>query len=130
VILDSSAIIAILQQEPDAMLLAKAIEAAAIRKIATPTYLETCIVLTSRRGKAAIAEFEELLVRTNTEIVPFDQSAAQMAFDAYVKFGKGRNHPAQLNFGDCISYAVSKVEMMPLLFKGDDFRHTDVDCAI
>jgi ribonuclease VapC len=128
--IDSSARIAILQQEPDALLYASTIKAANIRKITTPTFLETCMVHASRRGNDAILEIEELLVRTNTEVLSFDHISAGIAVEAFLKYGKGYKHPAQLNFGDCIAYATSKVEMMPLLFKGDDFRRTDVDWAI
>lgn len=73
---------------------------------------------------------DALLRASNIGIMEFSASSASVAVEAFLKYGKRRGHPAQLNFGDCISYAVSRSEAMPLLFKGDDFRHTDVDCAI
>jgi ribonuclease VapC len=72
---------------------------------------------------------KNLIEKTEIEILTFDANMANIAIEAYIRFGKGRGHPAQLNFGDCIAYAASKAEALPLLFKGDDFRKTDVWCA-
>lgn len=129
-ILDSSALIAILQQEEDALTYAKALDGAKLLRLSSPTYLETAMVHCGRFGAEALSELDELVARIGIEITPFSHHAAQVAALAFLKFGKGQGHPAQLNFGDCISYATAKVEAMPLLFKGDDFRLTDVDCAI
>lgn len=129
-ILDSSALIAILQQEADAQTYAQALDGAKLLRLSAPTYLETAMVHSSRFGSDAISELDELVARIGIEILPFSHQGAQVAALAFLKYGKGQGHPAQLNFGDCISYATSKVEAMPLLFKGDDFRLTDVECAI
>jgi ribonuclease VapC len=129
-IVDSSAIVAILRDEPVASELAKALIAARSRLIATPTYLETCMVALSGKSPLAWSFVDQTLTRYEIQQIAFSNDAAKAAVEAFRRFGKGRGHPAQLNFGDCISYAVSKVEMMPLLFTGDDFRKTDVECAI
>ena len=129
-ILDSSALIAILQQESDAQKFAQSLDSAPLLKLSSPTYLETAMVHSGRYGAEALLELDELVARIGIEIIPFSHHAAQVAALAFLKYGKGQGHPAQLNFGDCIAYATSKVEAMPLLFKGDDFRLTDVECAI
>ena len=129
-ILDSSAIIAILEQEDDAQLYAQALDSSKLLRLSAPTYLEIAMVHCARFGSEALSEIDEMVARIGIEIVPFSSHAAQVATQAFLKYGKGQGHPAQLNFGDCISYATSKVEAMPLLFKGDDFRLTDVECAI
>ena len=129
-IIDSSALIAILQQEHDAHIYAQALDRAKLLRLSSTTYLEAAMVHSSRFGAEALSELDELVARIGIEIVPFSSQAAQVAALAFLKYGKGQGHPAQLNFGDCMSYATSKVEAMPLLFKGDDFRLTDVVCAI
>ncbi|MBC8037928.1 MAG: type II toxin-antitoxin system VapC family toxin [Rhizobiales bacterium] len=81
------------------------------------------------KGLAAKQNIDHLIASTGISVVPFDGAAAQAAAGAFIRYGKGR-HPASLNFGDCISYALSKTEMLPLLFKGEDFRQTDVKAAL
>lgn len=125
-IIDASAAIAILKQEPDANVYTKAIASARIRKIAAPTYLEVCMVAAGRRGPEALERVDEFMRASEIEIISFTSGLAHAAVDAFMRFGKGR-HPARLNFGDCISYAVAKAEVMPLLFKGDDFPLTDIE---
>ena len=88
------------------------------------------MVATFRIGKSGVDEIQNLIRQTRIEVVDFSVAAAHQSVLAFKKYGKGQGHQAQLNFGDCISYAMSKTEFMPLLFKGDDFRLTDVDCAI
>lgn len=129
-IIDASAIVAILQLEPEARLFLSSIAKAPKAIIAAPTYLEACMVLNGRVGIEGQNDVDQLLASMNIIIVPFSEIAAKIAVAAFVNFGKGRQQKAHLNFGDCISYAMSKTEAMPLLFKGDDFRHTDVECAI
>ena len=129
-IVDSSALLAIYFQEQDAQDFADIIAAARELKIAAPTFLETSIAAVSRRGPIAAEHIRQSVRKSKIEIVPFGKSESELAIQAFLKYGKGQGHPAQLNFGDCISYAMSKTELMPLLFKGDDFRLTDVDCAI
>ena len=88
------------------------------------------MVATFRIGKSSVDEIQNLIRQTRIEAVDFSVAAAHQSVLAFKKYGKGHGHQAQLNFGDCISYAMSKTEFMPLSFKRDDFRLTDVDCAI
>lgn len=129
-IIDSSAMIAILRQEPDAARFAEQMSFAAVRILAAPTYIETCIVYCGRKGPESRSRVDAFIQASGIEIKPFTGASATIAVQAYLTYGKGRGHPAQLNFGDCISYAASKVEAMPLLFKGNDFRLTDVEVAL
>jgi ribonuclease VapC len=130
VIVDTSALIAILNGELEADAFARRVAKAGKSFIASATYLETCMVWSSRKEPTAIADVDEMLLKGNIEILPFSPDASRIAATAFLTYGKGRGHPARLNFGDCISYAMSKTELMPLLFKGNDFRLTDVDCAL
>jgi ribonuclease VapC len=127
-VVDTSAILAILQQEPDAEDFARRIEAAETRLISTGTVVETGLVVASRRGKPGAGEFDNFLLRGGFEVVPFDAEQATIAREAYRRFGKGR-HPAGLNFGDCFAYALAKVQGEPLLFKGKEFAQTDISAA-
>jgi ribonuclease VapC len=130
VIIDSSALLAIYFQESDASIFAATIANADEKYMAAPTLLECCLAAVSRKGDTAASAIQSQVREGRIKIIPFDQPAAEIAINAFLRYGKGRKHPAQLNYGDCISYAVSKFEVMPLLFKGDDFRKTDVECAI
>jgi ribonuclease VapC len=129
-ILDSSAIVAILQQENDAGSFADAIDGAATRQISAATYLEAAIVIDSKRQPAASLKLDDLLQRTSTAIVAVDEAQARIAREAYRKFGKGSGHKAKLNFGDCFAYALAKTTSEPLLYKGRDFGHTDIASAL
>jgi ribonuclease VapC len=129
-IIDSSVLIAILLNEPDSDNFANYLSTKSKSFIAAPTYLETCMVATFRIGNSGVDEIQNLMRQTRIEIADFSASAAHQAVLAFKIFGKGQGHQAQLNFGDCISYAMSKTEFMPLLFKGDEFRLTDVECAL
>lgn len=128
-IVDSSALIAVLQNEPDAARYTAALAASQVRRIGAPTLLEVCMVIGGRRGPDAIADVNDLVHTSRIEILAFTPEAGRVAVDAFLRFGKGR-HKAALNFGDCISYAMAKIEAMPLLFKGDDFRLTDIQPAL
>jgi ribonuclease VapC len=130
VIVDSSAIIAILRMELEAQTYLRKLDATSPCLIAAPTYLETCMVMVGTLGEKGQDDVEQLLSAMDIMIVPFTPTASKVAVSAFMTYGKGRGLKAQLNFGDCISYAMSKVEAMPLLFKGDYFRHTDVECAV
>lgn len=129
-VVDSSAIIAILFDEPEAALFFSAIQQSSAKIISAPTLLEASIVAASRKGNAGLKLLDNLLSHLGVQTKEFSADHLSAARLAHKNFGKGQGHPAQLNFGDCISYAMSKTELMPLLFKGDDFRLTDVDCAI
>jgi ribonuclease VapC len=128
--IDTSALIAIFRLEPEADSFLKAIVNAERRVMSALSLLETSMVMSG--GASDDAAFEPLdafLVEAGVEIVPFDASQARLARDAFLRFGKGR-HKAGLNLGDCASYAVAKSKQAPLLFKGNDFRHTDVMTAL
>jgi len=124
-IVDSSAVIAILFDEPDRERITRAIEADSRRFMSAATLLESSIVVEAKRGDHAGRELDLLLHRADVEIVPFDAEQSRVAMAAWRRFGKGR-HPAALNFGDCFAYALSTVTSEPLLFSGEDFSKTDV----
>lgn len=125
-IVDTSAIIAILRGEPEARRFAEAIEAAPVRRVAAATYVEVGAVIDGARDPVASRLVDELFVAAGIVIEAVTEQQARIARDAYRDFGKGSGHPAGLNFGDCFSYALAKVTGEPLLFKGNDFAHTDV----
>lgn len=124
-VLDSSAIVAIHLREPGHERLINRIDAAEVVVVGVPTLLETVMVLTARLGQDARPLLFAFLRRLEAEVVPFDQEHLDAAATAFLRFGR-RRHPAALNFGDCMSYAVASVAGMPLLFTGDDFRRTDI----
>lgn len=124
-VIDTSAIIAILLGEPEAPELARAIEDASPRLLSAANLLETSMVIEARKGDAAGRELDLLLYRAGIDVVPVDQEQAEIARVAWRRYGKGR-HPANLNFGDCFAYALAKTTGLPLLFKGDDFNQTDI----
>lgn len=128
-IVDSSALIAILFKEAEASAFASAMRDAPSRAVAAPTVVETGLVAEGRTGPAMGAELDDLLDALAAEIVPFTAEHAALARDAWRRYGKGR-HPAGLNLGDCFAYALAKARNEPLLFKGDDFTQTDVKAAI
>jgi ribonuclease VapC len=125
VIVDTSALIAILRDEPEAPIFADAIGAAVCR-ISAASFLEAAAVIDSGRDPVASRRFDELLATAQITIEPVSEAQARIAREAYRDFGKGSGHPAQLNFGDCFAYALAKQTGEPLLFKGDDFHHTDI----
>ncbi len=127
-ILDTSAIIAILRNESDADELAEVIEAAEVRRISAATYVEAAIVTDSNRDPVLGNSLDSFLQRSLVHIEPVTVEQARIAREAYRDFGKGR-HRAGLNLGDCFSYALAKDKGEPLLFKGDDFELTDVEVA-
>lgn len=127
-IVDTSAIVAILLREPGADAFIDFIGVEGNCKIASPTLLETSMVLAGRHGPAILEKLDAYLNGASIETIPFTADHAAVARQAFLRFGKGR-HPAGLNYGDCISYAVAKLEAMPLLFKGGDFGQTDVEIA-
>lgn len=127
-IVDTSALLAILFQEPEAERIAVALARAEQRALAAPSFLEASILLQARRGDEAVRSLDLLLARFNIEITPFGADQARIARAAFKRFGKGR-HKAALNFGDCIAYALARHTGEPLLFKGADFSQTDVAVA-
>lgn len=129
-IVDSSAVIAIVRDEPDAEDYARALVRAARPKMSTATFVETAIVVDSRNDPIAVRRFDQLIDVAAIELVPVTRSQAVLARAAYRDYGKGSGHPAGLNFGDCFSYALVAATGESLLFKGDDFGHTDVTPAL
>jgi ribonuclease VapC len=127
-VIDSSVLIALLRREPEADAFAAAIEADRRRLVSAVTKLEARMVALDRFGAAAAADLDEMLAMIAPAIVPFDDAQADIARDAFARYGKGR-HPAALNFGDCAAYALAIAEAEPLLFKGTDFGATDVEVA-
>ena len=127
-IVDSSAILAIAFQEPEAIRLASAIVQSPERHMSSLNWLETLMAIESRAGIEAADDVLLILVQLGVETLPFDQAHMHEAHEAWRRYGKGR-HPASLNLGDCCAYAASNIEGRPLLFKGNDFEKTDVDKA-
>jgi ribonuclease VapC len=127
-VIDSSAIVAVLLNEENAAQIAQAIEVASQRLLSAANLLEASIVIESRKGEAGGRELDLLLYRAAIEIVAVDQDQAETARIAWRRFGKGR-HPAELNYGDCFAYALAKSRGLPLLFQGDDFSQTDIDAV-
>ncbi len=129
-IIDTSALIAILRAEDDASDMALAIERAQVRKISAANYLETAVVIDASRDPIASRRFDELVDTAELRIEPVTHDQARIARDAYRDFGKGSGHKASLNFGDCFAYALARSTGEPLLFKGNDFGHTDITPAL
>lgn len=124
-VIDSSALMGILFDEPDRRALEDAIEADPVRLVSAMTKLEAGIVMVGRHGAEGGIRLDRLLRRIDVAIIPFDDAQADIACEAFVRYGKGR-HKAGLNFGDCAAYALAVMEAEPLLFKGADFAATDV----
>lgn len=125
VVIDTSAIVAILGMEPEAARLADAIESDPNRLISAASIVEAGIVIESRYGSAGGRELDALIAKAGLSIEPVTSEHADIAREAWRRYGKGR-HPAALNLGDCFSYALARITGEPLLFKGDDFDRTDV----
>lgn len=128
-VIDTSSLICILLNEPEALVHANALASESNPVISAVNWLETMIVINSRLGESGTHELGKLLALTKTEIIQVDSAVTQRAFDGWQRFGKGR-HPAALNFVDCFSYALAQACREPLLFKGNDFSRTDVLCAV
>jgi ribonuclease VapC len=130
VIADTSAIIAILTEEDDAAIYAQAIAGAEVRRLSAASYLECGIVLDSQRDPIISRGLDELLQEAEFVVEPVTERQARLARQAYADFGKGSRHPAGLNFGDCLAYALALDVREQLLWKGDDFGHTGVESAL
>jgi ribonuclease VapC len=125
-IVDSSALVAILKREPEQTAFAVLLETTKDVRISAATYFETSIVIDSLRQPAASRMFDDLIERSGIVIEPVTETQAKIARQAYRDYGKGSGHPAGLNFGDCLSYALAREKREPMLWKGDDFGHTDL----
>ena len=125
-VIDSSAIVAILQGEPERQTFIEAINSVNYRNISAVSFVETSQILISRYEAKGIQELDNFIDKANINIRSVDETQAVIARRAFQEFGKGR-HPAQLNFGDCFTYALAKLLNQPLLFKGEDFSKTDIN---
>jgi ribonuclease VapC len=127
-VLDTSAVLAILQREAESEHFAALIEADPIRLISAVSVLETGMIVEVRKAESGALELDNFILRGQLQTVPFDAEQAGIARLAFRRFGKGR-HPAGLNFGDCAAYALASTRGEPLLFKGEDFSKTDIALA-
>ena len=127
-VIDTSALVAMLTDEPDAELFEARVADDPVRTMSTASYLETAIVIENRFGESGGRELDLWLHRASVSLVAVDADQAEVARAAYRRYGKGR-HRAGLNYGDCFSYALARVSGQPLLFKGDHFGHTDAVAA-
>lgn len=127
-IVDTSALMAIVLNEPESDMMLRKILEASPRRISAATWMEVATVVI-RRHPAKANLMEALLKRVQLAIEPVTSELARSGVDAYGKFGRGTGHPARLNFGDCFAYALAKETGEPLLFKGDDFAQTDIIAA-
>jgi ribonuclease VapC len=128
-IVDTSALIAILRDEPEAAACAAAIEAVPHRRISAANFVEAAIVIDGSRDPVASRRFDDLVREAQLVIEAVTEAQARIAREAYRDFGRGSGHPARLNFGDCFAYPLARATGEPLLFKGDDFSHTDIPAA-
>ena len=130
IVLDTSALFAILTDEPERRAFNEAIERAPVRLLSAATLLEAKMVLFARHGGAGVNALDAFLLRGNIRIEPVTAAQAENAFEAFRRFGRGTGHAARLNYGDCFSYALARENAAPLLFKGGDFVQTDVETAL
>jgi ribonuclease VapC len=128
-IIDSSAIVAILNDEPEALAFLQAITSAPARYMSAVTYFEAGIVIDSQQDPVLSRNLDKLIADAEIELESVSVEQARIARGAYRDFGKG-NHPAKLNFGDCFAYALASATREPLLYKGNDFAQTDVVSAL
>lgn len=128
-ILDSSAVVAILLREPGYRRLEETLERAQTIAIGAPTMFETSMVVTAVFDRRAGALVDRFLEEWGVDVMPFDARHWRLAAEAFARYGKGRRHPARLNYGDCMTYATARVAGLPLLFTGDDFARTDLAVA-
>ncbi len=129
-IVDSSVVVAILKRESDWSTYARILDAVEACSISAATYVEISVVVERWKNPVLNREFDEILERFRIAIEPFTLDQARIARQAYRDYGRGSGHPANLNFGDCFSYALARARREPILFKGDDFAHTDLRAAI
>ncbi|MDE0036915.1 MAG: type II toxin-antitoxin system VapC family toxin [Gammaproteobacteria bacterium] len=124
-VIDTSALVAILRDEPERSDFNRAIEATDTRVLSVASFLETSMVIDSRHGPDGVRDLDLFIAKADIDLVAVDADQAYVARAAFRSYGKGR-HPAGLNFGDCFAYALAKTSGEPLLFKGSDFPQTDI----
>ncbi|MBM3775332.1 MAG: type II toxin-antitoxin system VapC family toxin [Acidobacteria bacterium] len=130
IVVDASALVAILDAERDAARYAEAIAEADSPLISAATLVEVGIVMLNRHGPRASRKVQALLDEAGFQVESVTPQHAQLALEGYASYGKGRKNPAGLNYGDCFSYALAKATGLPLLFKGRDFQGTDIQAAL
>jgi ribonuclease VapC len=130
IVIDTSAVFAIMANEPEAAEIRRVLKAHADLAMSAFTVFECRTVLHRRLPRAAQSEFSQFLRLAPVRVEPFDADLAEIAFVAYRTMGRGSGHKAQLNLGDCASYALARAYDAPLLYKGDDFAHTDIRPAL
>lgn len=128
-VIDSSALLAIVLDEEDRILFRDALAEATMPVMSAATFVEVGIAALNRDGEEARASIDMIVAQNGIRILPVDEEIARLAVHAWDRFGRGR-HPAKLNYGDCFSYALAKTSNDTLLFKGDDFTHTDIEPAL
>jgi ribonuclease VapC len=126
-VIDTSAILAWLKEEPERSRIVAALEAHSTRRVSAVSLLEAQIVVRGREHPALLDKLQRFLEEIDASVAPFDEPQARLAADAFQRYGKGQGHPAQLNMGDCAVYALAKSVNEPLLFVGNDFAQTDVE---
>ena len=129
-IVDSSALVAMLRREPEGEAMALAIAGAETAKVSAANYVEAGIVIDSVRDPVTSAKLDAVMLELEIDIAPVTPEQAKAARQAYRDFGKGSGHPARLNFGDCFAYALAMQRGEALLYKGDDFAHAGVARAV
>ncbi len=129
-IVDPSVIVAIIRNEPESAVFREWITAAPVRRLSAAGYVEVSAVIDGMRDPLLSASLDQLLREVHIEIEPFSVRQAQIARDAYQRFGRGSGHPARLNMGDCFSYALARDLGEPLLFKGAAFALTDIEVLV
>lgn len=129
-IIDSSAVVAVLRAEPEALTFSTLISEAQVVRISAANYLEAAIVFESSRSRTPGRLFDDFFRAAGVVIEPVTEAQARLAREAFRSFGKGSGHPARLNFGDCFAYALAHTTGEPLLYKGNDFTHTDLKNAL
>lgn len=128
-IVDTSAIVAILRKEAEAVRCADLLANTERPRLSAASYLEAAVVIDGSRNQVTSQQLDDLIEEAELKIEPVTESQARIARKAYREFGRGSGHPAQLNFGDCFAYALAQEANEPLLFVGNDFTHTDVQVA-
>lgn len=129
-IIDTSALVAIVSDEPERVAFVEAIRAAPEPKMSAASLLEACVVVDRRGDPVLSRQLDDLVRALGIEVIPFDGAQSALGRSAYRDFGRGSAHPARLGLGDCFAYALARQTGEPLLYKGDDFGHTDVVPAV
>jgi ribonuclease VapC len=130
IVVDSSALIAVLLRESEQERIAEILTGSEATYISATNVLESVQVAVGKLGEIGRAKVEILIAESLMKVVEFDEPQLALAINAFMRFGRGRDHPAKLNFGDCMAYALAKSLDAPLLYKGDDFSKTDIKSAL